>query len=187
MEYHTLNISQLNDFVFCPYSIYLHTVYQTLDDDNYYDLPQIKGKYAHQTVDDGTYSTKKSVITGMMVYSEYYGLVGRIDQYFFDDKKLVERKRSIKTIYDGYKLQLYAQYFCMIEMGFVIDKLGFYSMVDNKSYPLAIPDDKTIHWFETHLNHIRQYQPLDTHIHINENKCQHCIYCPLCDKTTLLI
>ena len=81
MEYHTLNISQLNDFIFCPYSIYLHNVYQALDDDTYHDTPQVKGKIAHEGVDNGTYSTKKSVITAMAVYSDKYGLTGKIDQY----------------------------------------------------------------------------------------------------------
>lgn len=185
MEYNTLNISQLNDFIFCPYSIYLHNVYQALDDDNYHDTPQIKGRYAHESVDNHTYSTKKSVMTGMMVYSERYGLLGKIDQYFADEYKLIERKRTIKTIYDGYKLQLYAQYFCLIEMGFEVKYLAFYSLTDNKRYPITVPNDEITTWFENHLNKIRQYQPTDTII-INENKCRYCIYQPLCDKTTLI-
>lgn len=185
MEYHTLNISQLNDFIFCPYSIYLHNVYQSLEDDNYHDTPQVKGRYAHQTVDDGTYSTKKSVITGMMVYSEKYGLIGKIDQYFLANKKLVERKRTIKTIYDGYKLQLYAQYFCLCEMGFDVQALSFHSMTDNKNYPLAMPDKEMTKWFENHLNAMRNYNPITSTLLINENKCHYCIYHPLCDKSTL--
>lgn len=183
MEYHTLNISQLNDFIFCPYSIYLHNVYQTLDDDTYHDTPQVKGKIAHKGVDNGTYSTKKTVITAMAVHSDKYGLTGKIDQYFADSKKLIERKRTIKTIYDGYKLQLYAQYFCLVEMGFEVDYLGFYSMTDNKNHALALPDDKIIDWFENHLYKIRHYNPMTDDIYINANKCTHCIYQPLCDKT----
>lgn len=183
MEYHTLNISQLNDFIFCPYSIYLHNVYQALDDDAYHDIPQIKGKIAHHSVDSGTYSTKKSVMTAMAVYSDKYGLMGKIDQYFADGKKLIERKRTIKTIYDGYKLQLYAQYFCLVEMGFEVDYLGFYSMTDNKNHALALPNDNITQWFENHLHKMRQYNPMTDDISINLNKCNHCIYRPLCDKT----
>lgn len=185
MEHNVLNISQLNDFIFCPYSIYLHNVYQALDDEQFHDTPQVAGKQAHETVDNGSYSTKKNVLTGMFVYSEYYGLVGRIDQYFVENKKLIERKKKIKTIYDGYKLQLYAQYFCLREMGFEIEYLGFHSMDDNKNYPIDVPNDEITLWFENHLNKIRHYNPSFGIQNVNLNKCQYCIYAPLCDQTTL--
>lgn len=185
MEHNVLNISQLNDFIFCPYSIYLHNVYQALDDEQFHDTPQVAGKQAHQTIDENTYSTKKTVLTGMMVYSEKYGLIGKIDQYFIQSKKLIERKKKIKTIYDGYKLQLYAQYFCLIEMGFEIEYLGFHSMDDNKNYSIPIPDDNIIEWFENHLYKIRHYNPNFGIQNINLNKCQYCIYSALCDQTTL--
>lgn len=185
MEHNVLNISQLNDFIFCPYSIYLHNVYQGLDEEQYHDTPQVAGKQAHETVDNHTYSTKKNVLTGIFVYSEHYGLMGRIDQYFVDKKKLIERKKKIKTIYDGYKLQLYAQYFCLIEMGFEVEHLSFYSKDDNKSYPLELPNDEIKLWFEQYLNRIRNYNPSIALQNINHNKCQYCIYAPLCDQTTL--
>lgn len=185
MEHNVLNISQLNDFIFCPYSIYLHNVYQNLDEEHYHDTPQVAGKQAHETVDKGSYSTKKNVLTGIFVYSEYYGLIGRIDQYFIESKKLVERKKKIKTIYDGYKLQLYAQYFCLIEMGFEVEYLGFYSMDDNKNHPIDIPNDEMTLWFENHLANIRHYNPSIALNNINSNKCQYCIYMPLCDQTPL--
>lgn len=185
MEYYALNISHLNDFLFCPYSIYLHNVYQSLDEDSYHDIPQVKGKIAHQSIDNNTYSTKKSVVTSMMVFSVKYGLVGKIDQYFYDSRKLIERKRFIKRIYDGYKLQLYAQYFCLIEMGFDVDYLGFYSLSDNRSYNLPIPDNNIIQWFESYLDKVRSYNPLVDEIFINSNKCLRCIYYPLCDKVDI--
>ncbi|MFA9485586.1 type V CRISPR-associated protein Cas4 [Moraxella haemolytica] len=185
MEHNVLNISQLNDFVFCPYSIYLHNVYQGLDEEQYHDTPQVAGKQAHETVDNGSYSTKKDILTGIFVYSEEYGLMGKIDQYFTQSKKLIERKKKIKTIYDGYKLQLYAQYFCLIEMGFKVDYLGFYSKDDNKHYPLALPNDETTQWFKAYLNKIRHYEPSIILSNINPNKCQYCIYAALCDQTSL--
>ncbi len=186
MEYHVINISQLNDFIFCPYSIYLHNVYQALDDDQFHELPQAKGKHAHHSIDTGQYDTKKDHITGMMVYSERFGLIGKIDQYFVESQRLIERKRTIKTIYDGYKLQLYAQYFCLIEMGFKVSYLGFYSMTDNKSYPLPLPDETITQWFIAHLQKIRNYHPEYGVRYINENKCRHCIYYSLCDQTSLI-
>lgn len=185
MEHNVLNISQLNDFIFCPYSIYLHNVYQNLDESQYHDTPQIAGKQAHETVDSGSYSTKKNVLTGLFVYSEKYGLIGRIDQYFAETKKLIERKKHIKTIYDGYKLQLYAQYFCLIEMGIEVHHLGFYSKDDNKSYPIPLPDYQIKVWFEHSLDSIRHYNPSIALQNINPNKCQYCIYRSLCDQTPL--
>lgn len=38
-------------------------------------------------------------------------------------------------------MQLYAQYFSMIEMGYEVKKLKFYSMEDNKMYPIKLPYD----------------------------------------------
>ena len=39
-------ISTLNDFIFCPYSIYLHNVYMKAGEDIYYATPQIAGNTA---------------------------------------------------------------------------------------------------------------------------------------------
>lgn len=50
-------ISTLNDFIFCPYSIYLHNVYMETDEDNYYAIPQTRGKNAHKAVDEKASST----------------------------------------------------------------------------------------------------------------------------------
>lgn len=33
-------ISTLNDFIFCPYSIYLHNIYMDMDDSMYHALPK---------------------------------------------------------------------------------------------------------------------------------------------------
>ena len=44
-------ISTLNDFIFCPYSIYLHNVYMDTDEGLYHAIPQTRGKTAHQSID----------------------------------------------------------------------------------------------------------------------------------------
>ena len=46
-----IRISHLNDFLFCPYSIYLHNIYDAIDDHQYHDVPQIKGRMAHINID----------------------------------------------------------------------------------------------------------------------------------------
>lgn len=37
-----IQLSTLNDFIFCPYSIYLHSVYMESDGDLYKAAPQTK-------------------------------------------------------------------------------------------------------------------------------------------------
>ena len=100
-------ISNLNDFIFCPVSIYFHNLDYESDIMTYQCSDQLNGSAAHQAVDGCTYSTRQSVLTGIPVYSSEYGLYGKID--IFDSEKgvLTERKKKIKTIYDGYVFQLY--------------------------------------------------------------------------------
>lgn len=52
MEESFINISMLNDFIFCPYSIYLHNVYENTDESLYHAVPQIRGRIVHETVDN---------------------------------------------------------------------------------------------------------------------------------------
>lgn len=44
-------ISTLNDFIFCPYSIYLHNVYMDMDEGLYHATPQTRGRIAYQSID----------------------------------------------------------------------------------------------------------------------------------------
>jgi len=37
-------ISTLNDFIFCPYSIYLHNVYMETEEGVYHAVPQTRGR-----------------------------------------------------------------------------------------------------------------------------------------------
>lgn len=55
-------IATLNDYIFCPYSIYLHNVYMDTDEGMYKATPQIKGTLVHEGVDHKTSSTKKTEI-----------------------------------------------------------------------------------------------------------------------------
>jgi CRISPR-associated exonuclease Cas4 len=54
-----LKITYLNDFIFCPLSIYFHELYGSLSERLYYDDAQLDGKAAHAAVDEGRYSTHK--------------------------------------------------------------------------------------------------------------------------------
>ena len=178
-------ITWLNDFIFCPYSLYLHNIYNNLSDNSYYSSSQTKGRYAHKNIDDGNYSTKKDDLIGIDVINHKYGLIGKIDLFHKDKCTLVERKRQIKTVYDGYKYQLYAQYFCLKEMGYDVQKLKIYSMVDNKSYPIAMPVGQELEKFEKHIQAVKNFDLLDNTFSQNIQKCKYCIYSNLCDKTDL--
>lgn len=179
-------ISNLNDFIFCPASIYFHKLYGGQDTITYQNSYQINGTSSHETVDKGTYSARKNIITALEVYSEKYNLVGKIDIYDADLKILTERKRQIKTIYDGYIYQIYAQYFALCEMGYEVKKLRFYSMIDNKAYPVKLPSDnlEMLHKFEKTINDIK-YFDMDNFCQENIEKCRKCIYEPACDRGLL--
>ncbi len=84
----------------------------------------------------------------------------KIDIYDSKQKVLIERKRKITTIYDGYILQLYAQYHALTEMGYFVKEIRLYSLVDNKTYPIALPEDDNNHqeMFEHTLQAIRDFQ-----------------------------
>ncbi len=94
-------ISTLNDFVFCPYSIYLHNIYENTDESLFQATPQIIGSIAHNTVDEKRSSANKNVYQAMSVFSQKYGLMGKIDVYKANDKYLIERKYKLKQIYQG--------------------------------------------------------------------------------------
>jgi CRISPR-associated protein Cas4 len=184
MENYVL-ITWLNDFIFCPYSIYLHNVYNYFEQDNYYTTKQTAGAHAHKSIDTNTYNTHKDDIVGLSVYSAEFELCGKIDILHKKNKLLVERKRKIVTIYDGYLLQLYAQYYCLTEMGYQIEKLALHSLVDNKRYYVDMPDYIWHNKLENILNAIKTYDPDKTKFRVNSNKCNCCIYNSLCDKAIL--
>lgn len=94
-------ISNLNDFIFCPASIYFHKLYGSQDNLTYQSSYQINGSKAHESVDNSSYSTKKSIITALDVYSDKYKLSGKIDIYDMEKQLLIERKKHISKIYYG--------------------------------------------------------------------------------------
>lgn len=176
-----ISISTLNDFIFCPYSIYLHNVYMAADEDLYHATPQTQGKAAHAAIDEKTYSTRKDEITGLSVYCDELGIIGKIDLFKAKDKLLIERKYQLNTIYRGQIYQLWAQYFCMVEMGYEVEKLAFYATSVNKIFPVDIPNETSKMELIDFIKRFKNFDPNQS-ISINPNKCTHCIYSNLCDK-----
>lgn len=152
----------------------------------YQGSKQLDGKAAHKTVDTQSASTSKNIVTGLDVFSEKYGLVGKIDYYDLGSRTLVERKKKIKTVYDGYIFQLYGQYFSMIEMGYKVDRLELYSMDDNKKYKVLLPEDDSemLLKFEKVIEDINAFD-IEKFSQRNRDKCLNCIYEPACDRSLI--
>lgn len=185
MSEQPLAISQLNDFIFCPVSIFFHSL-ETEENIMVQDSFQLNGTDAHKHSDSATYSTKKGVLQGVSVYCEKYNLVGKID--VFDEKTgiLTERKKKIKTVYDGYIYQIYAQYFSLIEMGYKVNELRLYSMDDNKIHTVSKPEEDKIMFekFERIISEINNFS-FRNFKQSNISKCERCIYEPLCSFSCL--
>ncbi len=173
-------ISWLNDYVFCPYSIYLHNVYMSTDEGLYHALPQVRGKAAHTTIDSKTYSNK-NCITAITVISNKLGVIGKIDLYRPIERLLVERKYRLENIYRGQLYQLWCQYYCMIEMGYRVDRIEFYEISRNRHISVPLPSEREYSELSDVISKIHRYNP-QMPIKYNLNKCRHCVYCNLCDK-----
>jgi CRISPR-associated exonuclease Cas4 len=176
-----LCITQLNDFTFCPRSIYFANIHkQNYSPETYHKMPQKVGLAAHEAVDNGKYSARKDILQGLTVYSEKYRLLGKIDTLDLHKKELCERKYSVSAIYDGFHYQIYAQYFALLEMGYKVDSLKIYSKKDNKNYQIKCPGKNEIHEFDMLIDNIRSFSLYDSFSQ-SQLKCKKCIYNPLCD------
>lgn len=175
-----IQISKLNDFIFCPKSLYFHSLFESFDQKTYHDTPQTVGKISHEIIEKGQYSSLKKYLQGLEVFSDKYALCGKIDIYDKDECILIERKYKVKKIYQGYIYQLYAQMFCLQEMGYQVKKLVIHSLSDNKRYPLELPTTEDIKKFEDLLLEIRTFDIMTSHFFAPPAKCARCIYKPLC-------
>ena len=173
-------ITHLNDYTFCPRSIYLHAIYGAFKQNLYHRTPQTIGKIKHENIEEGVYSSAKRYLQGMSVYSEKYGLMGKIDVYDTVEQALIERKNKAKFIYDGYRYQLYAHYFCLTEMGYPVKALYIHSLSDNKRYPLALPSTNEQKDFEEIVEKVTCARAGAMPVLKNKAKCEACIYKPLC-------
>lgn len=173
-------ISNLNDFIFCPRSIYFHNLYYQSDEHLYHSSFQENGKFVHKNIDQNKYSSKKSFLQGINIYSSELGVSGKIDLFDSENKILIERKNKINKIYEGYYLQVYAQYFCLKEMGYDIKQIKLYSISDNKSYFIEIPSENDKNKLKNIIQKINLFQ-LDNNFKQNINKCRMCIYKEICD------
>lgn len=153
------------------------------DEDTYKAVPQLSGSNAHRSTDSRSASTRKEDIMSLPVYSDELGIAGTIDIFKGKESLLIERKNNLKQIFRGQIYQLWAQYFCMLEMGYTIKNIAFYEISTNKMFYQALPMEKDKQELELFIKSFRAFKPDHTHFVVNLNKCRHCIYCNLCDKT----
>jgi CRISPR-associated protein Cas4 len=179
--YNFIPISKINDFLFCPYSLYYHSIYEGYNQKVCHALPQTTGKIKHALIDCGKYSTEKRYLQGMAVCSEKYGLAGKIDIYDAETKTLIERKNKVGRVYEGYKFQLFAQYFCLMEIGYEVKKLKIRSLSDNKNYVIDLPTGAELENFEKVIREIRDFDVAANNYRKNPVKCAKCIYRELCN------
>lgn len=171
-----IKISNINDFLFCPFSIYFSDIYhENLDGKIFYTDKVFKGSCIHKNIDEHKYNE----ICGMSVFSEEYNLFGKIDVYNTKDKKIIERKTKIKELYEGYIYQLYSQYVCMVEMGFDVREISIYSFENNINYNIDLPHKNELKKLKNIINNIINFDE-NNFVGMNLQKCECCIYKNLC-------
>lgn len=176
-------ISFLNDFLFCPRSIYFHRLYEDYDSLTYNQKSQIAGIATHRSIENQTYSKRSDILVDYNIYVEKYKLYGKIDIFNVKTGILTERKRKIKNIYDGYVLQVYAHYFGLMELGYNVKIIQLYDYTANKNYSISLPEDnpKMFHKFEQLIEDINNFEMVNQEFETNSEKCKNCIYSNLCD------
>lgn len=168
-------ISAINDFLFCPKSLYLHGVYSSFETTVYHDTPQIRGSIAHENIEEGQYTTSRHILQGLSVYSFRLGVKGKIDTYDSKNKYLIERKYRVKQIYMGFRYQLYAQMYCLEEAGFPVERLFLQSLSDNKRYEIHLPTEEEKKEFEMVIAKMKAFtgESLQNH---SCGRCENNIY-----------
>lgn len=163
-------ISSINDFTYCPKSLYLHSVYSAFDTSIYHDTPQTLGSITHENIENQNYTTSKHILQGLSVYNAKLGIKGKIDVYDAQNKCLIERKYRVKQAYKGFKYQLYAQMYCLLEAGFKVKKMFLHSLSDNKRYEIPLPTKAEKQEFEKIVSNMKSFSAVS----LQKHSCNHC-------------
>ncbi|MFB1004376.1 MAG: type V CRISPR-associated protein Cas4 [Bacteroidia bacterium] len=74
-------ISFLNDYIFCPRSIYYHQLYRKFKKSTYQKKPQLEGLAAHKSIDAKFHTKSKHILMSYELYTEKYKLHGKLDVF----------------------------------------------------------------------------------------------------------
>lgn len=176
-------ITKLNDFIFCPLSLYFKSCYSKFNDNVYYQDRIIAGKIEHDKKHTKDINNILKLIN-FFVYSDKYMIIGKIDEYNILTKELIEYKNNINRIYDGYIYQVWAQYFCLTSMGYAVDKMSIVSISSGEEFIINKPSPFEIITFNELVEKVRFFRPENYINKINKNfcKCRKCIYRELCNN-----
>lgn len=183
-----IKLSTLNDFIYCPKSIFYHSLYENYDKNIYQESAQKQWLALHKSIDSQKYSSSKHILQWLSVYSQYYQIAGKIDTFNVKTGELIERKTEIyldenwnEKIYLWQKYQLWWQMFCLQEMWYEVQSIYIYSKKTNKKYRIYKPSWKQIIEFENILNKYKKFDLFQKYWKQNPKKCHKCIYRELCD------
>ncbi len=176
-------MTMLNDFIFCPRSIYFHQVHGGLQQEMIHRKAQTEGRIAHDSISTGNYSTRTDILSDTEVYCEQFNLMGKIDLFEIKTGRLIERKNRIAVIYDGYVFQVYAQCFALREMGYTVKEIVLRDRTHNKNFPILLPEDnpEMLAKFVKVIDDLNNFNLNDDSFIPNQEKCLNCIYSNLCD------
>ena len=73
----------------------------------------------------------------------------------------------------------------MTEMCYEVRELAFYEISSRRLIPVPLPGSAERDEMERFVRSVRAFNPYSDPFPLNPNKCRHCIYCNLCDKTEL--
>lgn len=152
-----ITITQVNDFLYSPESLYLQNSYRSMDTSVYHDTPQTVGTANHKAIDNSTYSNRKEWLQGQYVASEEYHVIGIIDLYNINTRTLIERKTTVKSIYPGFKYQLWLQMICLQELGYPTESMRIYEVSKNLKHPVDLPTPSDLANLKSLVNQIRTY------------------------------
>lgn len=176
-------ITNLNDFLFCPYSIYLHGVYHGAEGETVKATVQNKGTLTHQK-ENSEKRSQQGVITELPVISEKIGIQGVIDSLDTLTGTLTEYKNHLKGPFKGQIIQIQAQALCLHEMGYEVKIARLLVLSDRHVIEVPLPSRAEKKEITKLVKKIKAYNPEDE-IPVNINKCKKCIYCALCEKSEM--
>ena len=180
--------STFNDFLFCPYSIMIHGMYEDMPKKVYKSEKQINGTYLHMECEikgsENDSCGNEDILVEEKFYSNTYNIVAVIDFYDKNRKQLIEKKAHITEIYPGQIFQLYAQYYALIDNGYEVETLGLYSIIDEKMYNILLPenDNGMLDLFKKTIKDMKELD-ISSFFQTNKKKCINCIYSNLCDRS----